>query len=43
MNPELLVALLERSHPNGKFYYNYHGIEPEVMKDLYQQSKGMLK
>jgi len=43
VHPELLVALLERSHPNGKFYYSYHGIAPEVMEDLYQQAKGMLK
>jgi hypothetical protein len=35
---ELLIALLGKSHPNGKFKFDYRGINAEVLQDVFEQA-----
>lgn len=40
---EVLIAILSRLTPDGRFEVRHRGVEPEILEDLYYQAKELLR
>ena len=40
---DVLIAILSRLAPDGKFELRQKGVEPEILEDLYDQAKELLR
>jgi len=40
---DVLIAILGRLAPDGKFKLRQQGVEPEILEDLYDQAKELLR
>ena len=40
---DVLIAILSRLAPDGKFEVRHRGVEPEILEDLYYQATELLR